>query len=134
MVKLNGSCLCGKATYELEGELLAFYHCHCQRCRKQSGTGHASNLRVETQSIDWLSGQELIKSHKVPGAFRFRNDFCGECGSPMPRYFEETGFVLVPAGTLDCETPIEPEARIFVGSKAGWSCSNGMREFEEYPE
>ncbi len=134
MAKLNGSCLCGEVTYELEGPVLAFYHCHCQRCRKQSGGGHASNLRVDTQQVNWLSGQDKLRSYRVPDAFRFRNDFCGTCGSPMPRYFEETGFTLVPAGSLDCEPPVQPEARIFAGSRASWSCEDGLPTFEEYPQ
>jgi len=134
MAKFKGSCLCGAVSYELEGGVLGFYHCHCQRCRKQSGTGHASNLRLDVQQINWLSGEELIKTHRVPDAFRFRNDFCGECGSPMPRYFAETGFTLVPAGSLDGEPPVMPQARIFAGSKAGWSCEDELPAFEEYPE
>ena len=134
MTRFKGSCLCGEVSYELEGEILGFYHCHCQRCRKQSGTGHATNLRVDAQQINWLSGESLIKTYRVPNAVRFRNDFCSECGSPMPRYFAETEFTLVPAGTLESELPLAPQARIFGGSKARWSCTDGMPEFEEYPE
>lgn len=133
MASFKGSCLCGEIRYELDGDILGFYHCHCQRCRKQSGTGHASNLRIDAKEIHWLSGEDLLKTHRVPDAFRFRNDFCGECGSPMPRYFEETGFVLLPAGTLDCDVPVQPQARIFTGSKAGWSCEDELPAFEEYP-
>ena len=45
-VTLKGSCLCGAVRYEVSGDLQRFYHCHCKRCRKSTGTGHASNLML----------------------------------------------------------------------------------------
>lgn len=132
MTLFKGSCLCGAVTYEMEGEALAFYHCHCQRCRKANGTGHASNVRVDTPAINWLSGEDLIRSYKVPEAERFRNDFCGNCGSPMPRFFPHKGFVVLPAGTLDSELPEMSKSRIFYDSRASWSCADDLPTFSEY--
>lgn len=135
MAVFSGSCLCGSMQYSVSGEPTGFYHCHCSRCRKFSGTGHATNIRVDTQHITWNQGQSLIKSYKVPEAERFRNDFCGECGSPVPRYFREAGFVVIPAGTLDHDIEIKPEARIFYGSRTDWSCCDDeLPVFEEYPK
>ena len=134
MNSFQGSCLCGSVRYKIEGSPLAFYHCHCQRCRKTTGTGHASNIRIDTKDIQWLSGEELIKRYKVPAAERFRNDFCGQCGSPLPRYFDEVGFVVLPAGTLDQEPDLVPDARIFYPSRAQWSCSDKLPTYDEYVE
>lgn len=133
MSEYKGSCLCGQVRYQIEGDAMAFYHCHCQRCRKANGTGHASNIRIDTQHINWLSGEALIKRYKVPKAMRFRNDFCGECGSPLPRYFSETQFVLLPAGTLDTDAPIMPQARIFNDDSVEWSCSDDIPTHATYP-
>lgn len=119
----RGSCLCGAVQYEISGEPMKFYHCHCQRCRKATGTGHASNLLVKPGAIKWLKGEELIKGYKVPEAIRFTNRFCSVCGGRVPRYVKETDFIVIPAGSLDSEPPIRPQARIFWGSRANWSCS-----------
>ena len=142
MSVFEGSCLCKGVSYSIKGEALAFYHCHCQRCRKANGTGHASNIRIDAQSIEWQGDESLINRYKVPDADRFRNDFCSACGSPMPRYFKEVGFVVLPAGTLDHEPPLQPQARIFNASRAEWSCSEGASKgkseaipcFDTYPE
>jgi hypothetical protein len=136
MTVFKGSCLCQGVSYSIKGEALAFYHCHCQRCRKANGTGHASNIRIDTKHIEWQGDESLIHRYKVPDADRFRNDFCSACGSPMPRYFEEVGFVVLPAGTLDHEPPLQPQSRIFNASRAKWSCSNehAIPCFDAYPE
>lgn len=44
---LTGSCLCGAVKYEATGVATRFLHCHCSRCRKATGTGHASNLFLQ---------------------------------------------------------------------------------------
>ena len=135
MTVFSGSCLCGKVQYLIEGAPIGFYHCHCSRCRKLSRTGHATNIRIDTNKIIWKSGKALIKSYKVPEAERFRNDFCESCGSPLPRYFNEAGFVVVTAGTLDHELDIKPDARIFHASRAEWSCCDDvLPKFDRYAE
>lgn len=124
---LTGSCLCGAVRFRVHGQPLRFYHCHCQRCRKANGTGHATNLLLETSGdVEWISGAELIQRFKVPDAERFSTAFCTTCGSPLPRYYAARGFTVIPAGVLDSEPPIMPQARIFFGSRAAWSCADDV--------
>ena len=130
---LSGSCLCGAVSYVATGEEQRFYHCHCSRCRKASGTGHASNLFMEG-TLTWIGGEELLKSFKLPEAERFTNTFCEVCGSRMPRFIEKLGMVFIPAGSLDDEPGLRPQARIFLDSRAGWSCDQSvLPEFDQYP-
>jgi hypothetical protein len=129
---LKGSCLCGAVKYEVTGEPKRFYHCHCSRCRKVTGTGHASNLFLQPAALKWLSGEEQIRLFKVPEALRFTNNFCAICGSRLPRQGKDSDVVMIPAGSLDDTAPIKPQARIFSGSRVSWSCIDG--ELPVYPE
>lgn len=131
---LNGSCLCGDVAYEITGDIRAFYHCHCRRCRKISGTGHASNLLVNPGELTWTRGAERLVRFDVPDAKRFASVFCKRCGSHLPRVSPGTRFIVVPAGSLDHEPPVHPEARIFGGSRTDWSCSDALPAWETYPE
>ena len=129
-----GSCLCGAVRFEVTGVALRFYHCHCSRCRKASGTGHASNIAIRADSVRWLSGEELVAGYKIPEAERFSTRFCSRCGGPVPRIVQELGAVVIPAGSLDGEPPLHPQARIFWESRAAWSCSGeDLPHFPEYP-
>ncbi len=123
-VTLNGSCLCGAVRYEVTGDPQRFYHCHCSRCRKSSGTGHATNLMLTDARLIFSSGESLLKRYKVPEAERFARQFCSECGSAVARVVGEIGAVVVPAGSLDSAVPIQPQARIFWNSRAEWSCDD----------
>lgn len=130
----RGSCLCGSVQYEISGEPKKFYHCHCKRCRKATGTGHATNLFLQPGSLKWLKGEDLIRLYKVPEAQRFTNSFCSNCGGRVPRYVKEMDAVIIPAGSLDSEPPLRPQARVFWDSRADWSCSAGdLPVHAEYP-
>ena len=65
-VTLSGSCLCGNVAYEVTGDPQNFFHCHCSRCRKSSGTGHASNIIMTGASLQWVSGQDRLAGYKAP--------------------------------------------------------------------
>jgi hypothetical protein len=129
---LQGSCLCGAVKYEVSGEPKRFYHCHCKRCRKVTGTGHASNLFLQPAALKWLGGADQVREFKVPEAKRFTNSFCATCGSRLPRQPPGADLVMIPAGSLDDAAPIRPQARIFADSRASWSC--GGDELAVYPE
>ena len=132
---LKGGCLCGAVQYEISGEIQRFSHCHCRRCRKATGTGHASNVLVSPESsLTWSAGEQLLKRYKVPEAQRFYNCFCSQCGSPLPRTVPELDAVLIPAGSLDTEPSVQPGGRIFWDSRVSWSCSDeALPVFSEYP-
>lgn len=131
---LTGSCLCGALQYAIEGEPVRFFHCHCSRCRKSTGTGHASNVFVSGGSLQWTGDTGLIGSYKVPEAKRFVRTFCSSCGGPLPKEIPDMDLVIIPAGTLDIEPNIAPQARIFQDSKSDWSCGGDeIPCFATYP-
>jgi hypothetical protein len=130
---LTGSCLCGAVRYTATGQAQRFFHCHCSRCRKATGAGHSSNLFLQG-TLSWESGEELINRFKLPEAERFSNTFCRTCGGRVPIFVEQLGMVFIPAGSLDEEPDIGPQARIFTGSRTAWSCDGAeLTEFTEYP-
>ena len=132
---LNGSCLCGLLQFSVTGNPATFYHCHCSRCRKSSGTGHASNLFVKEAELNWSGDTDAIRSYKLPEAKRFLRTFCNRCGSPLPRAIPEFNMVMIPAGTLNNEPGIAPQAHIFQDSKAAWSCTSAdIAAFPDYPK
>jgi len=82
-MKYKGSCLCGEVTFEIEGEFENFFLCHCERCRKDTGSAHAANLFSSTAKLRWLSGEDKAK------IFNYRSEghiksFCSNCGSALP--------------------------------------------------
>jgi hypothetical protein len=52
----------------------------------------------------------------------------------VARFVHEIDAVVVPAGSLDSDLPLRPQARIFWDSRADWSCSDeALPRHPEYP-
>ena len=115
----SGSCLCGEVRFEISGDFEHFYLCHCAHCRKDTGSAHAANLFSTKAVLHWQSGQDRITRFRLP-ATRHRRAFCSICGSALPDLQMDGALLVVPAGSLDGEVPLRPEAHIFVASRANW--------------
>lgn len=114
-----GSCQCGAVQFEITGEFERFFLCHCQRCRKDTGSAHGANLFSTTATLQWISGEDKVRTFRVPDT-RHQKSFCSECGSALPRQHANTAFLVVPAGSLDGDVDIRPTAHIFFASRANW--------------
>lgn len=133
-ISLDGSCLCGSVTFQVQPPFDRMVHCHCSRCRKGTGTGHATNLYVQPEQLQWLSGEGFISRYDLPSAKSFGKWFCGQCGSPLPRLTRSGKTVVIPAGSLDTEPPTRPTDHLFWDSRAPWACASGpLPTHAEYP-
>jgi hypothetical protein len=133
-VKYAGSCLCGEVAFEVDGEFDSFYLCHCERCRKDTGTAHAANLFSSTAGLRWLSGEDCVRTFDFNGTGHIKS-FCAKCGSALPNMQMDGTLLVVPAGSLDCDAPIRPDAHIFFMSKANWDDGlENLPRFDRLPE
>lgn len=129
----SGSCLCGAVRYEVDGEFERFYLCHCEHCRKDTGSAHAANLFASQATLKWLTGEDKVTFFNLPSTRHSRN-FCSTCGSALPSTQAEGKLVVVPAGSLDTAITNKPDAHIFMASKAVWD--NGLEnipKLDRYP-
>ncbi|MGH8134737.1 MAG: GFA family protein [Steroidobacteraceae bacterium] len=130
----SGSCLCGAIAWELTGKPERMQNCHCSRCRRARSAAHATNAFYLREQLAWLRGENEVKHYSLPGAKHFGQDFCGNCGSPVPRVNAATGRVVVPCGSLDTDPGARPLGHIFATSRAPWfEITDTLPQWEAYP-
>jgi len=128
---IEGNCLCGAVGYEIVPPALFMVHCHCSRCRRARSAAHATNLFVDVAQFRWTRGEGRVRVFDLPGAERFGQNFCSDCGSAVPRHSRKIGRVVVPAGGLATDPGVRPALHIYVGSKASWDIiSDALPQFE----
>lgn len=115
----SGSCLCGAVRFTVQGAFEHFYLCHCEYCRKDSGSAHGANLFSATARLQWLAGGDQVRCFTLPST-RHSRSFCPTCGSALPSLLGGGRMLLVPAGSLDSPLDQRPDAHLFVSSKAVW--------------
>jgi len=116
---ISGRCLCGKITFEIDGKLGDTAFCHCQSCRRASGSAFAVNSTFRETAMKWLTGREFVAEYESsPGKLRA---FCRNCGSPIyARHLEHPKWLSIRLGLLEGDPGIRPRAHFNVGSKAPW--------------
>lgn len=116
---LIGGCCCGNVAFKLKDDFSKFFFCHCEQCRKLTGSAHASNLFTSPDNIEWLKGEQNTKRYEHPTR-SFAKVFCTDCGSGLPYLSQSGRFLIVPAGCLN-EEPSKPvDAQIFCEEQTHW--------------
>jgi hypothetical protein len=129
---VKGSCLCGGAQYEIDGEVKLMANCHCSMCRKHHGAAFATFVSVNTSDFRWVKGEDLLV--RYPSSPGHTRGFCRVCGSSLPDPDPGAADFFLPASTLDDDPGVRPAAHIFVASKAAWfEISDDLPQFDEYP-
>ncbi len=131
---VRGSCLCGAVAYQVTEPFKAAYNCHCSRCRHGRSAAHASNGFTSFDGVQFVSGEDHLKTYKVPDARFFTQVFCDVCGSLMPRLGAERNVAVIPLGGLDDDPGIRPVSNIYVADKAGWhDITDDLPAYDEGP-
>ncbi|QIR35923.1 GFA family protein [Tolypothrix sp. PCC 7910] len=119
---VTGGCLCGYVRYKYNGELEAANYCHCQDCRKTTGSAFNVGVRIQSAALRIVAGQ--VKSYTKNGnsGNKITREFCPECGSPLfTRAPAKPQFVWLKAGSLDNPQLVKPVHQIWTDSAVSWA-------------
>jgi hypothetical protein len=129
MTALQGSRLCGRVRFEIDGPLMRSSHCHCRQCQKAHGAPFHTRARVAAANFRFLDGEELVPFYESTPVMH--RGFCKVCGAPVLVRFDERsrcaqtdpGVVElygVALPTLDDDPGVRPDAHAFIIDKARW--------------
>ena len=114
---MNGSCICGRFTFEVDGPFGFMGNCHCTYCRKLHGATFATYVSATAAGFRWRRGEgEQAFYESSPGVKR---PFCPDCGSKVPGP-PQGDSVGIEAGLLDGDPGIRPQMELYLRHKAPW--------------
>ena len=126
MPTIEGGCLCGAVRYRSDAEPVMQVVCHCETCRKNSGSAFSMNVAVPQDRLRIESGSpRRYEDHSGASGEAFYRFFCGDCGSHIYSHGPAYGAIaFIKAGTLD-------DPSCLGGSDASenyWGCPKGPGE------
>ena len=131
---ITGRCECQRITFQVDGEINDYSHCHCSQCRRLHGAAFASYAGVDLASLKYLSGQSELSSYA--SSDNHRRLFCKNCGSNiLVALTEEPDALYLAMGVIDGNPKLPPAYHIFMGSKAPWyEWDNRGEQYDTFPE
>ncbi len=113
----GGRCLCGTVRFEARGAPLWVAHCHCESCRRNTGTAVATFVGFAQDRFATVKGAPRTYASS-PGVTR---SFCADCGTPLAYEAERSpGEVHVYISTLDRPQDFVPQIHVHVGEQLPW--------------
>ena len=110
------------------------HNCHCSRCRKARAAAYATNGFTAIDGVEFVRGENKLKTYKLPSARFFTQRFCTRCGSGMPRLDADRDIAIIPFGSLDDDPGRGADDHIFTGSMAPWyTITDDLPCFKEVP-
>lgn len=131
---INGHCECGRVTFEVDGEIEDYSHCHCSQCRRMHGAAFATFAGVARSGFRYVSGESDVTTYASSEALD--RIFCSHCGTNIlvsPK--NEPAAIYLSMGAIEGDPPRPPGYHIYVGSKAPWyEIEDDLPQFETEPK
>tara|TARA_R110002049_G_scaffold78732_1_gene200391 strand:+ start:1593 stop:2015 length:423 start_codon:yes stop_codon:yes gene_type:complete len=122
MKNYSGKCLCGDITYTANAAPIVVAQCHCEECRRLSGTGHTVGAMFLSDVVTVTGKLSSFKYLSDIGS-EVTKTFCANCGSPI--YGKNTrtpSHLTLSLGTMDDAEDLKVEVVIFERDKPHWDC------------
>ena len=116
-VSSSGHCYCGTVKFETRGNSDWIGHCHCESCRRQSGSVMTTFAGFKHDQVIF-TGAMPNRHSSDDGVTR---SFCGQCGSPIA--YESTDRpdeIHLHLGLFDDLEPLVPADHSFLNEKPSW--------------
>ena len=113
---VEGGCLCGRIRYRVDGELVWSGYCHCESCRRFTGSVVTNWAGIREAAFVLLSGQPKV--YATPGVER---GFCADCGASLTyRADRFPDYLQLHLGSLDAPGAAAPMAHVHTAEQVGW--------------
>jgi hypothetical protein len=124
----TGRCLCGAVTYRCGAPVIAPCFCHCESCRRASGSHVVAWATVVRSSFQIVTG--AVRSYvSSPPALR---QFCERCGTPLTYSNEQWPETIdITIATLDRPDSMQPAEHVWMADALPWDRpQDGLPQFE----
>ncbi len=131
----SGQCLCGKVSYQIFSQPVRMGQCHCDDCRKSTGTGHISLAFFDQNAVE-IKGETSSYASKTDSGSTVTRHFCPNCGSPLFGFNSKSvGFIGITVGTLSDSSWFKPEFIVYHKRKPLWDfMDETVPTFDAMPE
>ncbi|MGD9511090.1 MAG: GFA family protein [Geminicoccaceae bacterium] len=113
----TGHCLCGAIRFRTLTEPLTANYCHCESCRRHTGSAAASFVSFPRNAVEW-SGKERVRYRSSPPVVR---SFCGRCGSPLAYEHDDAAEQIdLYLGAFDNPAEFPPRKHTHCRERVAW--------------
>ncbi len=121
-MKVDGSCHCGRITYEGMVDPEKISVCHCTDCQSLTGSTYRVSAPVPKESFRLLTGTPKIYIKTADSGSKRVHAFCADCSAPIYSCAVENPPVYnLRVGGLQQRAQLPPKRQIWCQSALPWA-------------
>jgi len=134
-MKFSGKCLCGAVRYDADGPPHIVAQCHCEECRRLSGTGHTIGAMFAADAVS-IRGELHKYKYRSAKDSEVTKASCARCGSPIYGANNRSpDYLTIALGSMDEAAGLEIQVVIFERDKQHWDrLPEEAARFETQPD
>jgi hypothetical protein len=125
----SGGCVCGAIRYRVLGPPAMVAYCHCDDCRKNSGSVVSVLAGFQQAGFELESGN--------PTSFEatptVKRSFCKSCGTPL--FYENNNFpenTYIHIGSFDHPEELPPDRHTWVSERIIWhEVTDSLKQYNQ---
>jgi len=114
----SGHCYCGAVRFEVSGEPIWIGHCHCDSCRRASGSVMTTLASYNTDQVKFTDTLPVSEANHPSGDGVIRS-FWGKGGSPVA-YGPNGNVINLQLGLFNDPLQLKPQKHFFYDNKVDW--------------
>jgi hypothetical protein len=125
---LSGGCLCGQVRYQCSAVPLFMVNCHCEHCRRTTGSGYAPIVEVPIETLAVSGSVTWYRVTSDRGSLVSRA-FCPTCGSTLFGKIDGMDHMqIIHVGTLDDSSGFVPQFNLWTRDLPHWDVLDPLVE------
>lgn len=121
----KGGCSCGAVRFELVGRPLWVLACHCDACKKRTGSAFGVTVMVEKQQVAAFTGERRIYARVGDSGNKVKYEFCPNCATTLCWHINIVPERLAFAGgAFDDMRALNLVAEMYADDALSWSRLN----------
>ena len=125
MEKYRGGCACGKVSFELSDRPSWVIACHCNECKKRTGSDYGVSVMTPSDNVAEFIGKTAKFTRKGDSGGDVHYEFCPECGTTVRwKVSFLTGREAFAGGAFDDISHLDLVGEMYTAFKAPWPQSS----------